>query len=283
MAHELADIFSMDPHFDHYMRAVDDRGDGPLHAAACNGSVQCVRMLLQYGLEPDVANDQGLRPIDLAARRGQDECERLLAEYHMHHSVTQAGEDGAGAFDSVLFLATLEGHRRCKREAQAKAGGGGAWGAGGGSKAGIRAGGGPGGEVGEEPYTIVKRPRNDRPALSRCESLWSLRRHRSMRLEQWGDWIAYEDVMPATTTNGDGSVERGGEGEGKPGGGEDARPGAGGQADAAVEAGASDGMRGVSRKGGDEANAGLVFWYNTVTHEHQWSPPQAAIDMQVGE
>ena len=46
-------------------------------------------MMLQYGVEPDVANEQGLRPIDLAARRGQDACERLLAEYHMHHACTQ--------------------------------------------------------------------------------------------------------------------------------------------------------------------------------------------------
>ena len=47
-AHQLCDIFSMDPDFDGFMRAADDRGDTPLHAAACNGAVACVKMLLQF-------------------------------------------------------------------------------------------------------------------------------------------------------------------------------------------------------------------------------------------
>ena len=64
VAHELSDMLSMDPQFDSLMRATDDRGDGPLHAAACNGSVECVRMLLQYGVEPDVVNEQ-VRPLSI--------------------------------------------------------------------------------------------------------------------------------------------------------------------------------------------------------------------------
>ena len=51
-------------------------------------------------------NQAGLRPIDLAARRGMGACEKVLAQYHMHHGV---GAAGAADFDSVLFLATLEG------------------------------------------------------------------------------------------------------------------------------------------------------------------------------
>ena len=225
--------------------------------------------------------EQGLRPIDLAARRGQDACERLLAEYHMHHSISQAGEDGSGAFDSVLFLATLEGHRQCKRLIQTnglnRLNGSSSTGASNGTAKKVARGGGGGGGGSsrgggeEEPYTIIKRAPNDRSALARTESLWSLRRHRSMRLEQWGDWIAYEDILQ---NDGEGGLDK------------------------AVEEGASDGMSmgsgprggsgsgsggsGGGSKGGEETKStdGMVFWYNTVTEEHQWSPPQAAIELQ---
>jgi hypothetical protein len=36
------------------------------------------------------------------------ECERVLGEYHMHHGVEEAN------FDSVLFLATLDGLREVR-------------------------------------------------------------------------------------------------------------------------------------------------------------------------
>eukprot|EP00752_Nemacystus_decipiens_P001469 g1445.t1 len=136
----------------------DKRGDTPMHAAAYNGSTACLLLLLQYGVEPDARNTKGLRPIDLASRRGHKACEKILMEYQLHHHVNNS------YFDSVLFLATLEGHKRCKETlTNAK----------------------HQGEVAAEAQV-------DSP-LVRPQSLMSLRRERSVRLEHWGDWIAYED------------------------------------------------------------------------------------------
>jgi hypothetical protein len=85
----------------------DARGDTPLHAAACNGAVDCVLLLLQYGVDPRTTNKKELKPIDLALRNKQTECREILAEYHLHFCTSSA-------FDSVLFLATLEGHKQVK-------------------------------------------------------------------------------------------------------------------------------------------------------------------------
>ncbi|CAM9105904.1 unnamed protein product [Choristocarpus tenellus] len=138
----------------------DKRGDTPMHAASCNGSTACLLLLLQYGVQPDVRNKKGLRPIDLAARRGRSACEKVLLEYQLHHHVNNS------YFDSVLFLATLEGHKKCKEELSDCV-----------------------------PYEIIKpaAKANTSQNLDRTESVMSLRHGRSVRLKQWGDWIAYED------------------------------------------------------------------------------------------
>ena len=51
-----------------------------------------------------------------------------------------------------------------------------------------------------EPYEIIRKAPRAGPGdgaaqqdLKRSDSHWSLRRGRSMRLQQWGSWIAYED------------------------------------------------------------------------------------------
>ena len=172
----LIDVLDSDEEMHH----VDRRGDTPLHAAACNGAEACVLLLLQSGMDPNVRNRKGFRPIELAARRSHHGCEKRLHEYQMHHS-TQ------GYFDSVLFLATLEGHKRCK---QVLADG--------------------------DPYEIIRKaplPQSEsQPAaqkdMERTDSHWSLRRGRSMRLQQWGSWIAYEDP-----NLGEQWIARGGGGE----------------------------------------------------------------------
>ncbi|GMH71380.1 hypothetical protein TrLO_g3872 [Triparma laevis f. longispina] len=142
----------------------DRRGDTPLHAAACNGSAECCRMLLDLAVEPGVRNKKGLRPIDLAIKRRHQDCEQLLAEFHLHHATTDSH------FDSVFFLATLQGHRSIKTEL----------------------------EENDEVYEIVQtesanRARQQGTAPQRVDSMWSLRTKRSVRLQQWGSWICYED------------------------------------------------------------------------------------------
>ncbi|CAN0557801.1 unnamed protein product [Ectocarpus sp. 12 AP-2014] len=137
---------------------VDKRGDTPMHAAAYNGSTACLLLLLQYGVEPDARNTKGLRPIDLASRRGQSACEKILMEYQLHHHVNNS------YFDSVLFLATLEGHKRCRETLNS---------------------------VKQQGDTTAGAQEDS--ALVRPQSLMSLRRERSVRLEHWGDWISYED------------------------------------------------------------------------------------------
>ena len=79
----------------------DKRGDTPLHAAACNGSVDCLLLLLQFGIDPRTVNAKGLKAVDLAIRNKQKKCRELLAEYHLHYCTSSD-------FDSVLFLKTLE-------------------------------------------------------------------------------------------------------------------------------------------------------------------------------
>jgi ankyrin repeat protein len=79
----------------------DNRGDTPLHAAACNGALDCLLLLLQYGVDPTITNIKGFKPVDLAILNHHKECQTLLNEYHLHFSTNSD-------FDSVLFLATLQ-------------------------------------------------------------------------------------------------------------------------------------------------------------------------------
>ena len=79
----------------------DRRGDTPLHAAACNGAIECLLLLLQHGIDPRLKNLTGLKAIDLAVRNRHKKCKDVLDEYHLHYCTSSE-------FDSVLFLATLE-------------------------------------------------------------------------------------------------------------------------------------------------------------------------------
>ena len=133
----------------------DARGDTPLHASACNGSVDCLLLLLQHGVDPMITNSKNLKAIDLAIRNKQHKCRELLAEYHLHYCT-------ASSFDSVLFLATLEGHRMVKNSV---------------------------GGTGSEQYDIIKKT----GGMKKARSMYSLNNTRSLRLQRWGSWIAYED------------------------------------------------------------------------------------------
>lgn len=244
----------------------DKRGDTPLHAAACNGATACLLLLLQYGCIPDCRNIKRLRPIDLASRRGHAAAEKVLLEYHLHHQISDSN------FDSILFLAALEGHRKAKaalKEAMAAT-----------KKA-------P--DMEEELYEIVKlagaaNGTNKGSKLSHVKSLWSLQRGKSMRLQQWGDWIAYEDqteggrqfwynhVSKATCFSTPEEVEALQRAHGLSG----------------LEVSSSDDIGGDPADGhgtsmrlkreGDwiayTITDGKTFYYNDRTHEFQWSRPE---------
>ncbi len=147
----------------------DNRGDTPLHAAACNGSVDCLLLLLQYGVDPTVLNDAGLKAIDLATKNKQKKCRELLAEYSLHFFTSSD-------FDSVLFWATLEGHKLVKQKAEDISS--------------------------SENYDIIKKNAaplaanasvgNGNQGLNRLQSMFSMK-NKSLRLQKWGNWIAYND------------------------------------------------------------------------------------------
>ena len=159
----------------------DRRGDTALHAAACNGAVDCLLLLLQYGVDPTVGNNKSLKAIDLAARNNHVRCRDVLAEYHLHFCTSSE-------FDSVLFLATLQGHRRVKEEESEKKS----------RDGGLAA-------DNESSYNIIKKKSfsskdsgalggGDVPkGLKHVQSMFSLKTQKSLRVQRWGDWIAYED------------------------------------------------------------------------------------------
>ena len=163
----------------------DRRGDTALHAAACNGAVDCLLLSLQYGVDPTVGNSKNLKAIDLAARNNHVRCRDVLAEYHLHFCTSSE-------FDSVLFLATLQGHRRVKEEESEKSRGNG--------------GGMPPATEDEGSYSIIKKKSFsgkdnastgggvDAPrGLKHVQSMFSLKTQKSLRVQRWGEWIAYED------------------------------------------------------------------------------------------
>jgi ankyrin repeat protein len=168
----------------------DRRGDTALHAAACNGSVDCLLLLLQYGIDPTVGNIKNLKAIDLAARNGHVRCRDVLAEYHLHFCTSSE-------FDSVLFLATLQGHKRVKEEHGKDS-----------SK--MPDGMPPSAANDEGSYNIIKKKSsfslNNGSAsggaggtgavpkgLKHVQSMFSLKTQKSLRVQRWGEWIAYED------------------------------------------------------------------------------------------
>lgn len=58
----------------------DQRGDRPIHAAACNRSASSLEILLRYGADPLIANAKGLTPKDLATAGRHDKCVELLSK-----------------------------------------------------------------------------------------------------------------------------------------------------------------------------------------------------------
>ena len=56
----------------------DFSGDTPLHAAACNGHVECARLLLEAHADPNAENAANLKPATLSVFQNHAECIALF-------------------------------------------------------------------------------------------------------------------------------------------------------------------------------------------------------------
>ena len=52
----------------------------PIHCAAMNGHVQCLKRLLELGVDRDPRQIQGATPLHCAARAGRVECVKALLD-----------------------------------------------------------------------------------------------------------------------------------------------------------------------------------------------------------
>ncbi|GAB9476548.1 hypothetical protein Gpo141_00013611, partial [Globisporangium polare] len=82
----------------------DQRGDRPIHAAACNGSVAALEILLKYGADPLMPNGKTLTPKDLATANGHVKCVEILtrAEEELAKATTWYAPANAMADSSGL-------------------------------------------------------------------------------------------------------------------------------------------------------------------------------------
>ena len=55
-------------------------GACPVHFAAMNGHVQCLKRLLELGVDRETRDDMGMTPLHCAAEDGQIECVRVLLD-----------------------------------------------------------------------------------------------------------------------------------------------------------------------------------------------------------
>jgi ankyrin repeat protein len=59
----------------------DEYGDTPLHKAASEGRVEVVELLLVYGADPTVKDEDGRTPLDLARVKGRREVVSVIEEW----------------------------------------------------------------------------------------------------------------------------------------------------------------------------------------------------------
>lgn len=63
------------------LQAVDGAGRGPLYYGVFNNSIDCVKLLLSAGADPNVRDKSGESVLDLAKRESNDRVARLLREH----------------------------------------------------------------------------------------------------------------------------------------------------------------------------------------------------------
>jgi ankyrin repeat protein len=233
----------------------DSRGDTPLHAAACNGSVDCLLLLLQYGIDPLTMNEKGFKAIELAIKNKKSSCKDILLDYQLHFCT---GSD----FDSMLFLSALQGHKQIQKHSKEE------------SKKIIKnhatknnnnkkdlinnSINNDNKDINSDSNNLISEPilikcdsdlpkcsgggididlvpsnqssghslqnlLETNPILKRNTSLFSLQKNKSIKLQKWGSWIAYEEQDP---------------------------------------------------------NHNAIYWYNFVTNQGQWEIPDEVVTLQ---
>lgn len=83
----------------------DYRGDTPVHAAACNGHIDCLKLILQSAACATLKNEQGLSPIYVAWCNSRTECVELLKEY----GAVLNEEEGSHLAENVSGWAKVRG------------------------------------------------------------------------------------------------------------------------------------------------------------------------------
>ena len=84
------------------------RGIYPLHAAASNGSPECVTLLLVHGAAPDVRDKNGATPAAVAAFCGSTDALKAIIEHANSSGLDKEAVDAAGA--TMLWTAAAGGH-----------------------------------------------------------------------------------------------------------------------------------------------------------------------------
>ena len=66
---------------DPFINAKSSDNSTALHFASARGGIECVKLLLEYGADPEIANQMGETPADSASRANQNQVLEVLNPY----------------------------------------------------------------------------------------------------------------------------------------------------------------------------------------------------------
>ena len=66
---------------DPFVNAQSSDKSTALHFACARGGLECVKLLLEYGADPEIPNQMGEKPADSASRANQDRVLEILNPY----------------------------------------------------------------------------------------------------------------------------------------------------------------------------------------------------------